>query len=428
MRTPTQRFGVSLFLLASSIAAEGNSLAASPTLLEPSPKNSADLNQQTFNSGGRWVEMDRRLAALLPAGLIQVVGLRELRSADDTQEQVLVWVDATEVEGLSERIHGITGRCGGWVDITGEDPQLLVQSALGEKPRLDLPQVREADPKIRSAVSQVREQNLQTFVQEYSQQFRTRSARGVGARQVSEYLKSRWMALVTQSGRSDISVDLVAPPEGYSQANVRLTIPGRDPQAPRLILGGHLDSISYAGAGAPGADDDASGISALTEVLRVLLDQNLRPKNTLEVVGYAAEELGLLGSRALAEQYRREQIAVRGVLQLDMVGYPGSTDQGEPAMVFIVDHSSPELTEWTRRLAEIYVGGRILEDDCGYACSDHASWTRYGYPSVFPFEALKDQMNQRIHSPEDRWDGVLDSKHAAKFARLGVAFALHLTQ
>jgi leucyl aminopeptidase len=428
MRTPTQRFGVSLFLLTSCLAAGGRALAASPNFVELSPHQSTDLRQQSFKPGGRWVEMDRRLAAFLPAGLIEVVGLREMRSGEQTQEQVLVWVDATEVEGLSEKIHEITGRCGGWVDITDEDPQILAQSILGEKPRLDLPQVREADPKVRSAVSQVREQNLQTFVQEYSQQFRTRSARGSGARQVSEYLRSRWMALVTQAGRSDISVDLVAPPEGYTQANVRLTIPGSDPQAPRLILGGHLDSISYGGTGAPGADDDASGISALTEVLRVLLEQNLRPKNTLEVVGYAAEELGLLGSRALAEQYRREQVAVRGVLQLDMVGYPGSTEQGDAAMVFIVDHSSPELTEWTRRLAEIYVGGRILEDDCGYACSDHASWSRYGYPSVFPFEALKDQMNQRIHSPEDRWDGILDSRHAAKFARLGVAFALHLTQ
>lgn len=42
-----------------------------------------------------------------------------------------------------------------------------------------------------------------------------------------------------------------------------------------------------------------------------------------------------------------------------------------------------------------------LRLQCGYGCSDHASWTKYGYPSVMPFESLLGQDSPVIHSSSD---------------------------
>ena len=68
-------------------------------------------------------------------------------------------------------------------------------------------------------------------------------------------------------------------------------------------------------------------------------------------------------------------------------------------------------------------------DRCGYACSDHASWYRQGYPAAFPFEAAKRQMNNKIHTSNDTIEqsgGTAD--HAVHFAKLGVAFAMELAK
>jgi putative aminopeptidase FrvX len=51
---------------------------------------------------------------------------------------------------------------------------------------------------------------------------------------------------------------------------------------------------------APGADDDASGIAPLLEVLRIALASGWKPKRTVKFMGYAREEVGLRGSNAIA--------------------------------------------------------------------------------------------------------------------------------
>ena len=61
--------------------------------------------------------------------------------------------------------------------------------------------------------------------------------------------------------------------------------------------------------------------------------------------------------------------------------------------------------------------------ECGYACSDHASWTLAGYPASMPFEAKLQDMNPHIHTPKDTIAKSDDSaEHAIKFAKLAAAF------
>jgi hypothetical protein len=97
-----------------------------------------------------------------------------------------------------------------------------------------------------------------------------------------------------------------------------------------IIIGAHYDSraknINNTDARAPGADDNASGVSALLELLRILSPLNL--KYNLEFVLFSGEEQGLWGSKNyvkyLDKNNRTKTIDL--YINLDMIGYTPSNE------------------------------------------------------------------------------------------------------
>jgi len=192
----------------------------------------------------------------------------------------------------------------------------------------------------------------------------------------------------------------------------------------RVIIGGHIDSIAGgAQARAPGADDDASGSACVLEVFRVLTLHNFVPKRTLEFHGYAAEEIGLRGSQAIATAYQQQGIKVAAMLQLDMTSWTraGAT----PVMGLVQDFVNATLTRFVGQLIDAYSNIAWVPTTCGYACSDHASWTRAGYPASFTFESRFGQHSPYIHTAQDTLS-TLTLEHGLEFAKLGVGFAVEL--
>lgn len=112
-----------------------------------------------------------------------------------------------------------------------------------------------------------------------------------------------------------------------------------------------------------------------------------------------------------------------GGLLLDMVGY---IHNGQPVYAVVTDFVNETLTQFVRELAKEYTNLPIKDTKCGYACSDHASWTRAGYPSAFPFETVFSQINPNIHSPADTLDKIFP-EHARDFAKVALAFAVELS-
>ncbi|MFS4439551.1 M20/M25/M40 family metallo-hydrolase [Paracoccaceae bacterium GXU_MW_L88] len=247
--------------------------------------------------------------------------------------------------------------------------------------------------------------------------------------QAAEDVRALWASL--GAGRSDVSVARYPHP-GWPQDSVIATIRGNEAHDEIVVIGGHLDSINPSNlSDAPGADDDASGVAVVTEVLRALIESDFKPRRTLQFMAYAAEEVGLRGSRAIAEAYandpRKEVIAA---LQMDMTGYQGSSED----LYFITDYVSADLTDFLKALVQTYNGPgpheiTYGETSCGYACSDHAAWTGEGIPAAFPFEALFNDFNPAIHSSNDtltQIDGT--GAKQAKFAKLGVEFMIEVAK
>jgi carboxypeptidase Q len=95
--------------------------------------------------------------------------------------------------------------------------------------------------------------------------------------------------------------------EGGHSGNVIAEVPGRDPKAPILLVGGHLDSWDLG----TGAIDDASGVAIVTAAAKHIMDEG-RPLRTIRIVWFGAEEPGGLGGAAYAKAHGTERHAIAG--------------------------------------------------------------------------------------------------------------------
>lgn len=230
--------------------------------------------------------------------------------------------------------------------------------------------------------------------------------------------------------RSDVEVDYFTH-SAFAQRSVIARIVGKHPEkkSEKVIIGGHLDSVNWKDKliavkdrRAPGADDDASGVSTVLEVFRVLVESGYRPDRTLEFMFYAAEEVGLLGSQDIAQSYKKNGEKVVGVLQLDMTMFPSLKTHD---IAVITDFVDPTLTQFSKTLIDTYVHSPWSTDECTYECSDHASWTEAGFPSAHIFESQSDKMNFKLHTKDDVLE-ILDSNHGLAFAKFALAFSIEL--
>ena len=149
------------------------------------------------------------------------------------------------------------------------------------------------------------------------------------------------------------------------------------------------------------------------------------PARTIEIYWYAGEEGGLLGSAEIAKDAKDKAKKVVGVLQLDMTLFAGS---GEFTLGSMTDFTSQEMRDLLVQINRDYIGANIVEDKCGYGCSDHASWYRNGYPTLMPFEATVKGMNGNIHTARDTVSSTSNFRHSAMFTKIALAFLMSLSK
>ncbi len=251
----------------------------------------------------------------------------------------------------------------------------------------------------------------------------------------SDYGKksSEWLMEQVNKTLTDAGVGIVQPfKHDWVQSSIIATLPGKSEKT--VVIGAHQDSINMflpSILAAPGADDDGSGTVTILEALRVLLtDKKIaqgKAENTVEFHWYSAEEGGLLGSQAIFSEYSRQGRDVKAMLQQDMTGYThGTIEAGEPESVGVItDYVDPGLTDFIKEVVTSYCTIPYIETKCGYACSDHASASKAGYPSAFVIESDFKYSDHKIHTTEDKIE-YLDFNHMLQHARLTVGLAYEL--
>ncbi|TDR40752.1 pre-peptidase [Tahibacter aquaticus] len=344
------------------------------------------------------------------------------------KELVLAEVDTFRLADISQRIHEGERRCGGYFAFaTRAEAETFIQDNAAHKAvneQFLAAYTIDNQATVSPWLGQVAEANIRASITHLSTSYPNRYYATTHGRNAATWIRDKWLAL--GNGRSDVSAELFTGCSNCStQPSVILTVQGNELPNEIVVLGGHLDSISNSGSGetmnAPGADDDASGIATLTEVIRIAMASGWKPQRTVKFMGYAAEEVGLRGSNAIAQSFKTQGKNVVGVLQMDMTNYKASNSTS--TLRVMTDYSNATLVQFLRDLFSAYMapsGLTLINTSCGYGCSDHASWTSAGFPAAMYDEG---PTFPNLHTANDtlaKMGGT--ASHSVHFAKLGLAF------
>ncbi|KAF8680041.1 Zn-dependent exopeptidase [Rhizoctonia solani] len=330
-----------------------------------------------------------------------------------------------ELVGLSDavinRLGNHTHRGAGFIDITGMEYVRHDESGLQARATYPTPTPSKY-PSLTTMFNSISASGLRSTVSTLSS-YTTRYYRSSNAAAASTWIQTQFT-----SAAGSANVKTIA--NSFSQPNVVATIPRKSGSTANdiIILGAHLDSTvgSSTTARAPGADDDASGISIILQALQILKANGWSGSRAVEFHAYGGEEGGLLGSSTVAKQYKSAGKSVYAMLNFDMVAYQPTS---KPVLTVLTDTDS-SLQSFSQKLISSYVPEATLyTNKCGYACSDHFSWYNQGYPSVSIDESGPSDtyLNPYYHTASDTIDR-LDFDKASKFVKLALAWIVELAE
>lgn len=181
--------------------------------------------------------------------------------------------------------------------------------------------------------------------------------------------------------------------ESVQVPNVVAVLPGKTDEL--VVIGAHFDHIGNSETGmcsevvrkevsdkiCNGADDNASGTAMLVELARAIVASGVTPERTIVFAHFSGEELGLLGSKALAHDERFPMDRVVAMVNLDMVGRLG------PKGLAIGGISTSK--DWMPLLDRLGNRGmEVLYEGSTTTRSDHAWWFRRKVPVLFFFTGI----------------------------------------
>jgi len=124
----------------------------------------------------------------------------------------------------------------------------------------------------------------------------------------------------TQAGQITLPHDKGTPAQTAETTNAIGFLPGTDPKAGILLISAHLDHLGVVnGTIMPGANDDASGTTAVLELAHALAAGPPLKRGILFVC-YGSEEFGGLGSRYFGEHPPIPLKSIVANLELEMIG------------------------------------------------------------------------------------------------------------
>ncbi len=190
------------------------------------------------------------------------------------------------------------------------------------------------------------------------------------------------------------------------------------------IISAHLDDMP-SGSIAPGADDNASGVTAAMIAADILSQHEWGC--TLRFGIWTGEEQGLLGSYYYAQQAYANGENIAGVLNLDMIGW--NTPSSSRTIDLHANSSMPGTIELAQLFADVI---DVYELDLipgivpnGSGASDHASFWQFGYDALMGIEDF-DDFNPRYHTVNDRLQ-YLDLDYFTEFVRASVGSFVHMS-
>ena len=276
-----------------------------------------------------------------------------------------------------------------------------------------------------SLLAQTQQQRLEKHVYYLaSDSLKGRQAGSDDSRKAAEYIENEYRQMGLQSfGNSyrHYFIRKVAAREGsaipinpdsvdyYEQHNRPVycnlvgIIEGSDPALKNefIVVGGHYDQLGVKnGQVYNGADDNASGTAAVTEVARQLLARRGELKRSVLICAFDAEEIGLHGSYALSTELKRLGLIgrVKMMMSVDMVGW---LKQGK-RLSFTGTGTLKDCADLIQEVASqtgVPVSTRRFESS-PFTATDTEPFARKGVPTLAVTTGLKSPYHKPGDDPE----------------------------
>lgn len=260
------------------------------------------------------------------------------------------------------------------------------------KNSFNFPVVTEEDVNIRSFMNQVSSDNLLAKIQ-HLQDYGTRRYNTTQSVEAQNWLFEQFKAMGLEVLLHDFK------PGNYSQSSDNVVAIQRGTLYPDeyVVCGSHFDSYANGGQGEPGADDNASGTAAVLESARILSQYSF--ERSIVYCSFSAEEIGLYGSAAFAQQCAWQDINIVGYFNNDMNGYLKVGDDIHIDLIY--PNSAASIGDFYKNVCNIYYPEmEVKRINFTSGDSDHTSFNNNGYVGIYPFE---DQNNYSpyIHTSND---------------------------
>ena len=276
-----------------------------------------------------------------------------------------------------------------------------------------------------------------------SDELQGREAGFHGSRVTSEYIVSllQWMGVSPladsyfqpfdayrkerqKKGRLEVHPDSIAKlkqevHQKLSMRNVLGMIPGKNTKE-YVIVGAHFDHLGIDPAldGDQiynGADDNASGVSAVLQIARAFLASGQQPERNVIVAFWDGEEKGLLGSKYFVQTCPFLS-QIKGYLNFDMIGRNNKPQQPKQ-VVYFYTAAHPGFGDWLKEDIRKY--GLQLEPDYRawenpIGGSDNGSFAKVGIPIIwYHTDGHPDYHQPSDHADRLNWDKVVEITKAS---------------
>ena len=199
-------------------------------------------------------------------------------------------------------------------------------------------------------------------------------------------------------------------PDADSSFNCIAEIPGTDLKDEIVMLGGHIDSWH----GSTGGTDNATGVAACLEALRILSALDVKPRRTIRVGLWSGEEQGEFGSEAYVKRhFGTKDVDTSGKATYHLL--PGAekfsayynldNGTGKIRGMYMEGNEAlrPIFHEWLVPFTDMGASTLTLR---GTGSTDHESFNNLGLPGFQFIQDGYEYWSRSWHSTIDSYDRV----------------------
>ncbi|NSW46519.1 MAG: M20/M25/M40 family metallo-hydrolase [Bacteroidales bacterium] len=171
-----------------------------------------------------------------------------------------------------------------------------------------------------------------------------------------------------------------------------------------IVVGAHYDHLGMGGSGSGsrkpdtvavhnGADDNASGVAGVLELIRLVENAKQKPQRSIVWVFFTAEEMGLLGSKEFVKNSPVELSKIKAMINLDMIG---RMNDSMPRLSISGTGTADVFAHILDSLSQ-HLPFSLKQNPDGNGPSDHASFYGKNIPVLF----LNSGIHTDYHTPMD---------------------------